>query len=135
MKRILLILLLFPFITFSQSSNEVEFDMSEISGTDTVLFFTFYSKTTTGIEFDYSDFDADDATLSPGNTNFGYTFNKVDDSRFPYTLDVTTNEASVNGTTYATLFITKDTWGSKYAAIKVTKGSVTSGTLTYKWVR
>lgn len=154
MKKILTALLLVVSISaFTQKnpkySYNVDFDMSNITGTDTVLFTDGTKEllafgTSVTVEIDYTGLNADDATFSVGGSNFGYTFNNLDATLFPYTMNVA-DSAEVNGVSAkaekqeskfisATSRYTTKSWvitnhPFDYIPLKIVKGSVTSGTL------
>jgi len=139
MKRLLtvLLLLIVPIMLFGQKTWENDsIVVTDLTGTDTTVFVRFYSYGDYSIQFEYSDFDADDGTLSLGNSNDGTSFDKFDDSRLPYTLDVTTNAYTDEvGGTRATVTFTDDAYRTIYLGIKLTLNSVTDGTLYYKYAR
>ena len=140
MKKLLLLLILLmliPVLTFGQRTYKLDsIVVADLTGTDTTVFVRFFSYGDWSIQFDYSNFDADDATLSLGNSNDGTAFDKLDDSRFPYTLDVTTNSYTDEaGVTRATLSVPDDAFSFIYIGIKLTLNSVTDGTLYYKYAK
>jgi len=139
MKKLLTILLLSLIITASFGQKTWETDtmkVADLTGTDSIGFVRFYSYGDYSIQFEYSDFDADDATLSLGNSNDGTSFDKFDDSRLPYTLDVTTNSyTDEEGDTRATVTFEGYGYRTIYLGIKLTLNSVTDGNLIYKYAR
>jgi hypothetical protein len=125
----------------------VEFDMSTtITGTDTILYrnIELYEgqnlKTRGGgmaVEVIYGGLNADDATIDIGISLLGNTFNTIDDTTLPYTLDATGNAADVNGAApgktggskASDIWIRDELPRNFWIGIKINKGSVTSGTL------
>ena len=136
-KLILILLMLVPVLAFAQRTYETDsIVVADLTGVDTTVFVRFYSYGDYSIQFDYSNFDADDATLSIGNSNDGTSFDKIDDARVPYTLDLTTNDyVDEAGTTRATVTFEGDAWRTIYLGIKLTIGSVTGRSLIYKYAR
>lgn len=109
--------------------------ITDITGTDTTLFIPFRSEFGSSITFDFTNFDAWDAILS-----FGYSTDKVgittiDDNRNPFTLDSAVYAQAINGTTKCRIAFESDKWGFKYIAFKLTKTTVSSGTLIWTWNR
>ena len=117
----------------------ITFDLNDISVADTVLFVDdagnplIMNGSSVGVEVDYTYADTTDATMTVGTSNFGYTFNSVSTTSFPYTLDAQGDTATVNGyiPKYAdstALRATKSwiisTHPNSYLPIKLTKGSV-----------
>jgi len=140
MKKLLLLLILILLMlipVFGQRTYKLDsIVVADLTGTDTTVFVKFFSYGDWGITFEYSNFDDDDATLSIGHSQDGTSFDKIDDSRVPYTLDVTTNEyVDEAGVTRATVTLTGDAWRSRYIGIKLTIGSVTERSLIYKYVK
>ena len=138
MKKVLTILLfLVPVLLFGQRTWETDsIVVADLTGVDTTVFIRFYSYGDYSIQFEYSNFDADDATLSLGNSNDGTSFDKFDDSRLPYTLDVNTNDyTDEEGNTRATVTFEGDAYRTIYLGIKLTIGSVTERALIYKYAK
>ena len=139
MKNFLIILgLLITLAGFGQSKPYPVLDSINgggVTGTDTVYFIQFYNDEIASIEFDYTDLNADDATIDIGYSNFGNTHNTSDTDVFPFTLDVTTNKVSINGTDKASLVVLKNQWNVKYLTIRYVKGTVTCGWIPYKFVK
>jgi len=134
---ILLLFLIVPILLFGQKTWETDsIVVADLTGVDTTVFVRFYSYGDYSIQFDYSNFDADDATISLGNSNDGTSFDKIDDARVPYTLDVTTNDyVDEAGATRATVTFEGDAWRTIYLGIKLTIGSVTTRSIIYKYAR
>lgn len=132
-KLMILLLFLIPILTFGQRTWETD---TLITDVDTTIFVRFYSYGDWGIQFDYSTFDQDDWTLSLGNSQDGTAFDKLDDSRLPYTLDVTTNSyTDETGETRATVTFVGDAWRTIYMGIKIDITSAGTDTLTYKYTQ
>lgn len=119
-------------------------DVSLITSTDSVYFIPLSRAnfgSDWGIEFEYSTLNASDATISVGISNFGNTFTPYE-AMNAIVLNVATDTAAVNGaapgisarvlqpaTTATDASNTPLTFN--YLAIKVAKGSVTSGKIYY----
>lgn len=132
-KLMILLLFLIPILTFGQRTWETD---TLITDVDTTIFVRFFSYGDWGIQFDYSTFDQDDWTLSLGNSQDGTAFDKLDDSRLPYTLDVTTNSYTDEaGETRATVTFVGDAWRTIYMGIKIDITSAGTDTLTYKYTQ
>lgn len=101
---------------------------------DTTYFLQFYDDGIIGIEFNYTGLGANDATIDIGYSNYGNTFNRVS-SDFPFTLNITANKVSVNGTDKASLFVLKDNWPGKYLVVKLTEGSVSNKYIYYSFIK
>ena len=128
----------------------IEFDMSTITGTDTVLYY--YTPTgrnpvpldafggRVGVEIEYKSLDANDATFDFGGSISGHGFLTLgSDYDLPYTLN-TADSAQANGSIRPSISEYKAVkWFNipphpfKWLPIKITKGSVTSGIL-YIWI-
>ena len=134
MKKIIIILLmLVPVLTFGQRTWETD---SLITDQDTTYFMKFYSYGDWAIQFYYSSFDQDDWTLSLGNSQDGTAFDKLDDPRLPYTLDVTKNSyTDGEGDTRATVTFSGNAWRTRYIGIKIVEGTAGNDTLIYKWTK
>ena len=119
-----LFIAIISFASFAQRNFEETFDVSTISGADTTLYFSWYSAQAWVLQYDYNTLDADDAVI-----DFGHSQDKsgivlfVNDS-LPYTMN----------TSYRTLnaIYSRQGHSSEYVAIKITKNSVTSGSITFK---
>lgn len=153
-KLVILLFLAVSTLLYGQSNSPlnyiyIPFDMSTITGTDTVLFYISNSGTQKingfgsriGIEIEYKSMDASDATFSFGVSNSGYTFNKYDSATYfvPYTLDPA-DSALVNGSirTSSANYKASKSWNLpsnpfQWIPLKITPNSVTSGTL-YIWI-
>jgi len=136
MKKLILILLfLIPVLSFGQRTYKTDsIVVADLTGADTTVFVRFFSYGDWSIQFDYSNFNEDDATLSLGNSNDGTAFDKFDDSRYPYTLDVTTNDYTDEaGVVRATVSVKGYSYSFIYIGIKLTINSVTGRSLIYKY--
>jgi len=132
-KLILLLLFLIPLMSWGQRTWKTD---SLITDTDTTYFMKFFSYGDWAIQFDYSSYDQDDWTLSLGNSQDGTAFDKLDDSRLPYTLDVTTNSYTDEaGATRATVTFSGTAWRTRYIGIQVDVNSAGTDTLIYKWTK
>lgn len=117
-------------------------DFSEISGSDTVIWkkdpasgMSEYGGAWS-IDIKYDTLDADDATVSLGGGNHAdTTWNELDDSNLPFTLDVTTNAADVNGTSKTSVAFYGYYWPFQTVGIKVDPGSVTDSYLIIRWIQ
>lgn len=134
MKKFLLLLLFFvPILTFGQRTWETD---TLITNVDTTIFVRFYSYGDWSIQFDYSSYDQDDWTLSLGNSNDGTSFDKIDDARVPYTLDVTSNSyTDETGATRCTVTFEGDAWRTIYMGIKIDITTAGTDTLAFKYAR
>ena len=136
MKRLTIILLIaIPFTLNAQRAYVDSIQISAITGTDTTLFVPFRTVDGGSIQFDFTNFDADDAILDFAQSNDKAGAITIDDTRIPVTLSKVTYTKSVNGVTKNRYGFEADQWNFKYIAIKLTKTSVTSGTLIWTWVR
>lgn len=136
MKKLLIALLfLIPLLSIGQRTWETD---SLITAADTTYFMKFFSYGNWAIQFEYTSFDQDDWTLSLGHSQDGASFDKIDDARVPYTLDVTTNSYTDEaGNTRATVTFTGDAWRTRYIGFylnEVTNETETD-TLIYKWTK
>ena len=116
-----------------KTTNWGNIDVSTITNADTTVFIKFMkSEKATVITFDYTDFDAKDATLDLGYTFTDSTYVSAS-SDFPMVLDSISHTKSVitsTGTVTRTrVKATGVKWRDSWAAVKLTKNSVTSGTL------
>jgi len=104
--------------------------------TDTTIFITdFYTEGKWSIAFEYGTLSNDDWTISLGNSK-DWSFDKIDDSRVPYTLDVTTNSYTDElGNSRATFTIRGDGWLSADMGIKIDIGTAHAETITYKYMK
>ncbi len=96
-----------------------------ITGSDTTIYLMFYGNDNWSLQFNYSDLDASDGTLDLGgvDVNDGTIFDRLDDSRLPYVL------------ADSTVGFEKSHFSFRYIAIKFTKVSNTSGTITYRLIK
>jgi hypothetical protein len=145
MKRVTLILaaILVCGLTFGQQDKWVDtLDFSEITGSDTVIWKAdpasgFYEYGGAwSIDIKYDTLDADDATVSIGGGNHAdTTWNQLDDSNLPFTLNVTSNAADVNGTSKTSVAFYGYYWPFMTVGIKVDPGSVTDSYLIIRWIQ
>ena len=130
-------------LTFGQGDKWVDtLDFSEIAGSDTVIW-----KKDPGsgmyeyggawsLDVKYDTLDADDATISLGGGNHAdSSWNQLDNDDLPFTLDVTTNTAEVNGTSKASVAFYGYYWPFMTVGIKVDPGSVTDSYLIIRWIQ
>lgn len=115
-------------------------DASEITGSDTVVWKGNYSFPEFGgqwsVDIEYSGLDDDDATISIGGGNFAdSTWNQMDDDDLPFTLDVTTNSAEVNGVSKTSVAFYGYYWPFRMVGVKVDPGSVTTGDIIIRWTQ
>lgn len=96
-----------------------------ITGSDTTIYLMFYGNDNWSLQFNYSNLDASDGTLDLGGADVsdGTIFDRLDDSRLPYTL------------ADSTVGFEKSHFSFRYIAIKFTKGSNTSGTIIYRLIK
>lgn len=104
--------------------------------TDTTVFITgFFTNNQWSISFEYGTMDNDDWTISIGHSK-DWSFDKIDDARVPYTLDVTTNAYTDElGNSRATLTIEGDGWRTADLGIKIDVGTANTDTITYKYMK
>ena len=123
MKKIILILavLFVGLSSQAQRSFELDFDMSTISGTDTTLYFSWFTDEGWSMQYDWSDFNADDAIIDWGQSNNDSVYVPFINDSLPYTINtaVKTND----------MIYSRIGHSSNNIVCKITKGSVTSGTL------
>jgi len=134
MKKVLFLLLFFvPILMYGQRRVETG---SIITSVDTTVFIVdFYTEGNWSIAFEYGTLDADDWTISLGHSK-DWSFDKIDDSRVPYTLDVTTNAYTDElGNTRATLTITGEGWRAADLGIKIDVGTANADTIPYKYMK
>ena len=131
--RNLILLLLLPVFAISQQVYVDSIQVTGITGTDSSFFIQFRSEKGSSVEFDFTNFDANDATLDFGYSNTNTGFASV--SGAPYMLDSATYSKTVNGVTSRKMVIRSDKWSGKWVGFKLTKTSVSSGTLIWRWVR
>ena len=132
-----LLIILFVFIGINLFSQRVYTDsilITGITGADTTLTIPFKTEMGSSIMFDFTNFDADDAILDFGYSQ-GTCFSRVDDNRIPIVLSTAVYDYDINGTTKAGILFKDLKWGSKEIMFKLTKTSVTSGTLIWRFVR
>ena len=134
MKKLLFLLLFFiPLLLQGQRTWETD---TLITNTDTTIFLRFYSYGDWAIQFDYSSYDQDDWTISLGNSQDGTSFDKLDDARLPYTLNVTSNSyTDETGATRSTVTFEGDAWRTIYMGIKIGTTGAGTDTLALKYTR
>ena len=135
MKRILiLVFIFFGLNAYSQRSIFIDsIEASGITGSDTSLYHTFYSKVPYMVIFDFTTLDCNDSYLIVKDMAIkgGVLYRGFDRDIYPVTLDKSSNQFfqyDNTDTTY-TYIITGDTWGSEYLMYEWNKGSCTSGSL------
>ncbi len=121
MKRLIFLpLMLLCFSVFSQRvivNDSIPFP----TGSDTTIYRRLYSVDNWSIAFNYSALDATDGVIDLAGIDFndGTVFDRLDDVRLPFPL------------VDSTVAFEKDNFSFIYLAIKFSKGSNTSGTITY----
>ena len=92
------------------------------AGTDTTIYRMLYSVDNWSFSFDYGALDDVDGTLDLGGVavNDGTAFDRLDDTRLPFTL------------ADSTVAFEKDNFSFRFVAIKFTVGSNTSGTIYFR---
>jgi hypothetical protein len=105
-------------------------DVANITGTDTTIYLR--NQKHGLLTFDFTNFDADDATLDVGLTDNTASFVTVSVSgvTFPITLSTVTYTKTTNGYTKHRVAFKSSNWTGTYIGFKLTKTSVTAGTLT-----
>lgn len=133
MKKILLLLMFVPILVFGQRKIERG---SIITNVDTTVFITgFRCDNDWSIAFEYGTLDNDDWTLSIGHSD-SWSFDKIDDSRVPYLLDITTNAYTDElGNARATVTFTGNGWRTLDLGIQIDVGTANADTLTYKYIQ
>ena len=104
--------------------------------TDTTIFIVgFYTEGQWSISFEYGSLTNDDWTISLGNSK-DWSFDKIDDSRVPYTLDATTNAYTDElGNSRATVTFTGQGWRSADMGIQINVGTANAETIPYKYMK
>ena len=119
MKRLIFILLfgLIPILGFSQQFVETTGTILVGASTDTIGYIMMGTEQPCDVYFNYKDFDDTDAIMNLANivSIDSNTFDLIDDSDFPYTLD---------DSTLMVRFV--DGFPSPYLGVKVTSNSVTA---------
>jgi len=95
------------------------------TGTDTTVYYMFYTVDNWSLQFNYSALDDVDGLLDLGgcDVNDGTIFDRLDDDRLPFTL------------ADSTVAFEKDNYSFRYLAIKFTPVSCTSGTIFYRLIK
>ena len=86
------------------------------------------------IDVRYDSLDADDATFSIGGDNQGVGWQAIDNDDLPFTLDVTSNTLSINGTNRTVACFYGYYYPFITIGIKVDPGTVTDGEIIWKWI-
>ena len=130
---IFLVILLVPILMYGQRRVEKG---SISTSVDTTVFITdFYTEGNWSISFEYGSLSNDDWTISIGNSD-KWSFDKIDDSRVPYLLDVTSNSYTDElGNTRATLTITGEGWRTADLGIKINVGTANAEVIPYKYMK
>lgn len=125
MKKLILLPLLFLSIACFGQRIFLSDSIPMITGTDTTVYWMFYSVDNWSLEVNYDALDDTDGTLDLGScyVNDGTMFNRLDDDRLPFTL------------ADSTVAFEKDNYSMRYLAIKFTKGSNTAGTIFYRLIK
>ena len=124
MKRLIFLpLMLLCFSVFSQ--RVIVNDSITFPANDTTIYWRLFTVDNWSISVDYSNLDAADGTFDLGGVDVadGTAFNRLDDVRLPFTL------------VDSTVAFEKDNFSFIYLAIKFSKGSNTSGTITYTIIK
>ena len=124
MKKLILIFSLAVCFLTANCQFQKSFDMSEISGTDTTFFYSWYTQFPWELQVDYSTLDADDATIDIGSSMDGTLYTSYDLTDMPYILNTAVK-------TSLTVF-SREGFSATNLGIKITKGTVTTGVLTIK---
>lgn len=135
MKKILLIMFALVIGVSAFGQRRVETG-SITTSVDTTIFITdFYTEGQWSISFEYGSLSNDDWTISIGHSA-KWSFDKIDDSRVPYTLDVTTNAYTDElGNSRATVTFTGQGWRSADLGIQIDVGTANSETIPYKYMK
>jgi len=133
MKKLLLLLMFVPILIMGQKKMET---CSIITSVDSTIFIeNFFTEGNWSIAFEYITLDANDWTISLGNSK-NKSFDKIDDARVPYTLDVTTNEyTDESGNSRATVTFTGEGWRTKDLGIYIDVGTANADTITYLYIK
>ncbi len=130
---IFLVILLVPILMYGQ--RRVEKGSISTSVDVTVFITDFYTEGNWSISFEYGSLSNDDWTISIGNSD-KWSFDKIDDSRLPFLLDVTTNSYTDElGNTRATLTITGEGWRTADMGIKINVGTANAEVIPYKYMK
>ena len=128
MKKLILISVLITAGAFMAVSQTVRLDSIVMPvGADTTKWLAFASSKSQALNFDYSDLTSADVTLDFGSTmhpDSTSIFNRLDDTRIPYTL---------NGATYSLDVVFLGSYPNKYLLIKTTRNSSVAGEVIYIW--
>ena len=131
MKKILFLFLMF--LSVSSYGQFLALDVSTITGTDTTIYRP--ANGTTLVTFDFTTFNANDAQLDVGYTHNSVSFVTAEADSANLYLNKTTYTKSTNGyTRNRVAFIPSGgKWYGPMLAFKLTKNSVTAGTLYVWW--
>lgn len=125
MKKLLLIPLLF--VCFVLSGQRIFLYDSIVFplGSDTTVYWMFYSNDNWSLQFNYSALDESDDLLDLGgaDVNDGSVFDRLDDLRLPWTL------------LDSTVAFEKSNYSYRYLCIKFTPVSSGSGTIYYRLIK
>ena len=104
--------------------------------TDTTIFIIdFYTEGQWSISFEYGSLSNDDWTISIGHSD-KWSFDKIDDSRVPYTLDATANAYTDElGNSRSTVTFTGTGWRSADLGIYINVGTSNAETIPYKYMK
>lgn len=135
MKKIFIILFIFIELSaLSQVSISIDsIQVSDINGTDTSLYHTFYSKTPYLVLFDFTNLDCNNSMLIVKNLVVidDLLYRKFDRNIYPIVLDKTNiqfREIDNNDTMYI-YSLKGDHWPGEYLMYKWIKGGCTNGSL------
>lgn len=135
MKKIKLFLLIAFICSLSFGQRRVETGSISTSVDTTIFIIDFYTEGQWSISFEYGSLSNDDWTISIGHSA-KWSFDKIDDSRVPYTLDVTTNAYTDElGNTRATVTFTGQGWRSADLGIYIDVGTANAEVIPYKYMK
>ena len=133
--RILLIAILtsLSFTAFGQWYDSIQ--ASDVTGADTAIQFSFYSKDPVSLQFEWTNLDTTNATLLVGMANMEGIYVNADTSKYPLTLTdtiaVNVEQSAFNGDTAYTHILYRDNWPAKDVVIKLDFNDVSTGAV--KW--
>jgi len=125
MKKLLLIPLLFICLSNFGQGIFLYDSIPFPTGTDTTIYYMFYSPDNWSLQFNYKALDNTDGVLDLGgaDVNDGTIFDRLDDDRLPFVL------------ADSTVAFEKDNYSFRYLCIKFTVNSNTSGTIFYRLIK
>ena len=130
---IFLVILLVPILMYGQ--RRVEKGSISTSVDVTVFITDFYTEGNWSISFEYGSLSNDDWTISIGHSD-KWSYDKIDDSRVPYLLDVTSNSYTDElGNTRATVTFTGEGWRTADMGIKINVGTANAEVIPYKYMK